>query len=111
MWMFCEGLYLHHMIAVTFPGEWHPAYFYLIGWGESLVPYYDISTHQPQMYCIQGDHSYFVICPLLWQSGRVTALHAVVLGSILGRFLIKIILGGMVEQNLNRQFLFQIYLG
>ncbi|KAJ9582406.1 hypothetical protein L9F63_003259, partial [Diploptera punctata] len=38
MWMFCEGLYLHHMIAVTFPGEWHPMYFYITGWGFPLLP-------------------------------------------------------------------------
>ncbi|PSN36503.1 hypothetical protein C0J52_05045 [Blattella germanica] len=38
IWMFCEGFYLHRMIAAAFPEEWNPRLFYVIGWGFPLLP-------------------------------------------------------------------------
>ncbi|XP_054711254.1 calcitonin gene-related peptide type 1 receptor-like [Uloborus diversus] len=38
MWMFCEGFYLHKLIAAAFAEQRNLIVFYIIGWGLPLVP-------------------------------------------------------------------------
>ncbi|GFS55228.1 g_PROTEIN_RECEP_F2_4 domain-containing protein [Nephila pilipes] len=44
MWMFCEGFYLHKLIAAAFAEQKNLLMFYLIGWGK-----YDIFFHLPRL--------------------------------------------------------------
>ncbi|GBN66110.1 hypothetical protein AVEN_264500-1 [Araneus ventricosus] len=37
MWMFCEGFYLHKLIAASFAEQKSLRMFYFIGWGEQTI--------------------------------------------------------------------------
>jgi len=42
MWMFCEGFYLHRLIAAAFAEQKSLLVFYLIGWGEKKFFFKDL---------------------------------------------------------------------
>jgi len=45
-WMLCEGIYLHTLIVVAvFAEEQHLHWYYLLGWGESVLPMSERSSH------------------------------------------------------------------
>lgn len=39
MWMFCEGFYLHKLIAASFAEQRSLTMYYFIGWGMYLLPF------------------------------------------------------------------------